>query len=128
MSLPDILRPLFHNYRVESIDPERNADLVIKTVLADATGWEQVREVFRLYGWDRVKEAVLRDFHGLRELPESALRLWMVVFAPEEWRREEEENRALSERELARKKWGARRIPPKSLEEMLGLDRDRPVM
>lgn len=118
MSLPDILRPLFHNYRVETIDPARNADLIIKTVLTDATDWDQVREVFWLYGWDRVKEAVLWDFRGLRELPESVLRLWMVVFAPEEWRREEEENRRLSERELIRKKWG--------LEEMLGLGQEGP--
>ena len=115
MSLPDILRPLFHNYRVETIDPLRNPDLVIKTVLADATSWDQVREVFRLYGWDRVRESVLRDFRGLRELPESTLRLWMVVFFPEEWRQEEEENQKLPDQELIRKKWGMRRIHPKAL-------------
>ena len=43
MSRPRILGSLFHNYQVESIDLKRDADHVIKTVLADATSWEQGR-------------------------------------------------------------------------------------
>ena len=70
---------MFHNYKVEAMEAERNPDLVIKTVVADAASWELVREVLRLYGWDGVRESVLRDFRGLREPPESALRLGASV-------------------------------------------------
>lgn len=109
MRLPDSLEKLFHNYRAESIDVRTDVDFVVKTVLRDATDWEQVRVLFDLYGWDRIKEVVLSDFRGRRELPEPVLRLWMIAFAPDEWAEEERWVAGLSGRERFVWEWGIRR-------------------
>ncbi len=78
--LPDELAGLFHNYEPASIDLDRHADLVIRTVLAGGT-WEQVLWLFREYGWDPVRQVVLADHLGLRALPEPTRRLWLAVFS-----------------------------------------------
>lgn len=71
---------MFHSYEPSSIDLDRHAGLIIRTVLASGT-WEQVLWLFREYGWERVKEVVLADHHGLRTLPEPTRRLWLAVFS-----------------------------------------------
>jgi len=70
---------LFRNYRLASLDAERDAPMVIRRVLALGT-WEQTVWLFRLYGWDRVRQVFLADLHGLRTLPASARALWETVF------------------------------------------------
>lgn len=77
--LPDILKPLFHNYALERIDPARDADWIILTVLlyGDLEHW---RWLFSTYGWDRVKAVVERDITGNRVLPHTVANFWSVVF------------------------------------------------
>lgn len=110
--LPDELAPLFHNYQPSSIDLDRHAGLVIRTVLAEGT-WEQVLWLFREYGWDRVRQVVLADHRGLRTLPEPTRRLWLAVFSDaSEGEASDDESHDPVER------WRCRRIPPR-LEELL---------
>ena len=78
-SLPDEMKPLFHNYRPEAIDLERDADLVVSTVLLYGE-WEHIVWLFRTYGWDRIEEWVARDIAGLRTLPYAVANFWSVVF------------------------------------------------
>ena len=79
------LRPaenLFRNFRVETLDADRDAGLIIQTVLAYGT-WEQIGWLFAAYGWDRISAAVRDDILGLRVLPESVRIFWGNVFYPE---------------------------------------------
>lgn len=78
-ALPADLVPLFYRYDPATIDPERDAGLIIRTVLAEGT-WDQILWLFRRYGHDRVREVVLADARGLRALPEPTLCLWLLVF------------------------------------------------
>lgn len=78
MSLPPALRELFHNVNPDSVDPQRDAGLVIRTVLASGT-WEQVLWVVRRYGVARVREVVRADVEGLRTLPEPTRALWTLI-------------------------------------------------
>lgn len=77
--LPDEIKPLFHNYRVETIDTERDAEFVIWTVLAYGD-WEELEWAFRTYGWDRIQQVVEKDLNGLNSLPRSVLNFWSIVF------------------------------------------------
>lgn len=78
MMLPPGLRELFHNVDPDSVDPDRDADLVIRTVLGSGT-WEQVLWLFRRYGAERVREVVQADVEGVRTLPEPTRALWTLV-------------------------------------------------
>ncbi|MDI3298731.1 MAG: hypothetical protein QJR08_06145 [Bacillota bacterium] len=77
--LPEILRPLFHNYAPDSIDPTRDAEWIILTVLlyGDLEHWKWL---FSTYGWERVKAVVERDLGGHRVLPHTVANFWSVVF------------------------------------------------
>lgn len=110
MTLPEMISPLFHNYDPETIDPERHAGLVIRTVLAAGT-WEQVRWLFRHYGFDRVRTIVLADCRGLRTLPEPTQRLWSLVFAGNGGTGEGDGVGAADEDPLARWRWRRRGYP-----------------
>lgn len=81
MKLPDFLAGLFRNYVFTSLDDEQHCELVVKTVLAYGE-WEQILWLFRRYGRARVGEIFLKDYYGLRSLPEATLRLWELVFVP----------------------------------------------
>jgi hypothetical protein len=80
--LPESFRPLFRNYRFETLDPDAAAELVIRTTLAYGA-WEQVEWLFEYYERQRVGEVFLNDFHGRRELPEPARHLWALAFLDE---------------------------------------------
>lgn len=105
--LPESLAPLFHRCRPESIDLDRHAGLVIRTVLSDGT-WEQVLCLFRAYGWDRVREVVLTDHRTLRTLPEPTRRLWLLVFGEEP---PEPSPRDPDEASDPLERWHCRRVP-----------------
>ncbi|MBT9260127.1 MAG: hypothetical protein KM310_10330 [Clostridiales bacterium] len=79
MSLPPRIARLFHNYRPHLIDPEKHAAFVILTVLRDGD-MDDIRWVFRKYGWDRVEEVVLSDVEGMRTLPHAVANLWSIAF------------------------------------------------
>jgi len=96
--LPKSLLPLFHNYEVDTIVPERDAAFIILTVLA-AGRWQQIKDLFALYGWERIAATVQDDLAGLRTLPDVVANFWSVVF----W------ERPLTQRSLL-EKWSPTRI------------------
>lgn len=70
---------LFQNYRIETVDLERDAGMVVRTVLTDGS-WEQIEWLFSHYGWTGV-EAVVREEPGaFRSLPESVRVFWANAF------------------------------------------------
>ena len=80
--LPDSFRKLFRNYCFNTIDPDAASEQIIITTLAYGT-WEQIEWIFSYYGWNRIREIFLDDFHGRRELPEPTRRLWVLAFLDE---------------------------------------------
>ncbi len=108
MKLPDSFAPLFRNYGFEKIDTEEQAELVVKTVLTRGS-WDQVLWIFDYYGEGRIKEVFLKDFYGLRELPEPGVCLWGLLFLDEE---EYWQERRKRENETRAERWRQRRMPP----------------
>ena len=82
MNLPESFAGLFKNYIFETLDDDRHAALVIKTVLSRGS-WEQIMWLFKRYGREKVGEVFLDDYNGLRTLPESTRRLWELLFVDE---------------------------------------------
>jgi len=82
VSLPESAASIFWNMDPELLDKERDAKLIISTVLPRG-GEDALRWLFRAYGSERVRHVVLEDARGLRTMPESVLRLWLRVLAPE---------------------------------------------
>lgn len=110
--LPKELAPLFSTrYEPSSIDLDRHSGLIIRTVLAEGT-WEQVLWLFREFGWDRVKQVVLADHHGLRTLPEPTRRLWLAVFSDAGQEQPCDEARSGDDRQDPVERWRCRRHPP----------------
>ena len=101
MDLPDSLAPLFHNHELRTVSASKHASLVIITTLSRGT-WEQIRDVFAMYGWARIEEIVCGDMKGLRTLPDAVANFWSIVF----W------GRPLSQRSAA-ERWAATRGAPK---------------
>ncbi|NPV72066.1 MAG: hypothetical protein HPY55_15780 [Firmicutes bacterium] len=99
MKLPDSFSRVFKNYIFETIDDDKHAALVVKTVLSRGS-WEQIMWLFRRYGREKVGEVFLEDYHGPRTLPESTRRLWELLFVDE------------AERQSAgdRSRWQCRRL------------------
>jgi hypothetical protein len=81
MSLPESVASIFWNVDPERLDEERDAKLIISTVLLRG-GEVALTWLFRTYGSDRVRTVVVEDARGLRTMPESVLRLWLRVLAP----------------------------------------------
>lgn len=79
MSLPPEIARLFHNYRAELIDPERDARWVILTVLRDGD-WDDHRWLFARYGWEEIARVVREDLEGLKTLPPSVANFWSLIF------------------------------------------------
>lgn len=96
-----MLEGLFRNYDPQSIDVEKHTDMIIKAVLSRGT-WEQVKWIFEQYGVQKVREVFLKDYYGLRTLPESTRRLWELVFIQEPRHGDDRVE-----------KWRCRRIPPR---------------
>ncbi len=111
MKLPDSFADLFRNYSFDKIDTEKHAELVIKTVLTRGS-WEQVLWIFDYYGKEKIKQVFLKDFYGLRELPEPVVNLWGLLFLDEEEYWQERKKR---ESENCAERWRQRRMPPDHL-------------
>lgn len=79
MKLPHFFRTLFRNYVFDTIDTENHSKFIIKTTLSQGS-WEQLLWLFEYYGKEKVSEAFLEDYYGLRSMPESACRLWELIF------------------------------------------------
>ncbi|MQL53491.1 hypothetical protein GFC01_14730 [Desulfofundulus thermobenzoicus] len=106
MRLPECLSPFFRNYAFHCLDTDEHAELVIKTVLARGT-WEQIMWLFDCYGFDKIKDVFLKDFYGLRELPDPTVNLWGLLFLDE---KEYWEHRRRRERMSLAEKWRPRRL------------------
>jgi len=100
--VPALLADLFRNYVLESLDTGRHAGMIIKTVLARGT-WRQVEWLFGHYGAETLGRVFEEDCCGLRVLPESARRLWSLVFG-------DAGSQQADEDEI--EKWRPRRVPP----------------
>jgi hypothetical protein len=100
MSLPEGVRSALWNVDPERLDLERDANLIISTVLPRG-GEEALVWLFRTYGADRIRKVVVEDARGLRTLPGSALRLWLRVLAP---------GLEVAEPSTARERWAPRRF------------------
>jgi len=79
LNLPEMFAPLFRNYQVDTIDPQKHIDLIVKTTLVHGT-WDHILWLFEYYGTDRVGKVFLEDFYGIRELPEPVVNLWGLLF------------------------------------------------
>ncbi|HEY4028157.1 MAG TPA: hypothetical protein VGO86_17150 [Candidatus Dormibacteraeota bacterium] len=82
MKLPETVSSIFWNVDPGRLDIDRDARLIVSTVLPRG-GEEALVWLFRTYGSDRVREIVVDDARGLRSMPESVLKLWLRVLAPE---------------------------------------------
>ena len=81
MSRLEPVENLFRNFHVETLEPDRDAGLIIRTVLTFGS-WEQIEWLFATYGWQQVGAVVREDLLGLRTLPESVRVFWANVFYP----------------------------------------------
>lgn len=81
MTLPEAVASIFWNVDPKRLDVERDATLVITTVLPRG-GEEALIWLFHTYGSERVRNVVVDDAQGLRTMPEGVLRLWLRVLAP----------------------------------------------
>lgn len=81
MSLEPV-EALFRNLRLETLQPDRDAPMIIRTVLTYGS-WDQIEWLFSQFEWERVREVVLADIRGMKALPESVRAFWANVFEPE---------------------------------------------
>ncbi len=103
MNLPDDFRCLFKNYVFETVDTEKHASVIIKTVLSYGR-WEQIMRLFRHYGRRKIRSVFLEDYYGLRNLPASTRSLWETIFVEE----------IVPEPDDPAEKWSPRRQVPES--------------
>ncbi|MGE5575804.1 MAG: DUF6922 domain-containing protein [Syntrophothermus sp.] len=111
MKLPNSFARLFRSYNFEELDDERQSKLIVKTVLAYGE-WEEILWLFRHYGREKIGEIFLEDYYGLRTLPESARRLWELLFVPETSPHWPTRRNLPTVQEDSAAKWRGRRIPP----------------
>lgn len=83
-TIPPTLTRYFQEYRVEDLDVERNADLIIERVLEFGTRTE-LRWLFATYGADRIRDFVRR--RGFRKLSKRAFTFWRTVLRIKEYGR-----------------------------------------
>lgn len=76
--IPELIRPLFHNYVSESIDAERDWKFVIKTVMQGGT-WEQIQWAWTFYGREKFEQVLKEDLEGCQTLARPVANFWSVV-------------------------------------------------
>ncbi|HVB77239.1 MAG TPA: hypothetical protein VNI34_05485 [Candidatus Nitrosotalea sp.] len=81
-SLPPEVQDAFWNLDPGNLEPERDRALIISTVLPRG-GTVAVRWLFGTYGPTVVREFVIRDAEGMRNLPDSDRELWLRILAPD---------------------------------------------
>lgn len=75
--IPISLRPVFQEYNLESLDPDRDAFTVIERTLARGDMCE-LRWLFRRYGSERL--GVFVQKYGARLLPRRRVKYWAFYF------------------------------------------------
>jgi hypothetical protein len=77
MMLPLSVQRLFHRYRADQLDSERDALLIIPTVLEDGNV-EDWAWLFATYGWKRLRDWVADPVHAATLSPRVEW-FWTVV-------------------------------------------------
>ena len=80
--IPPSLAICFAEYRLEALDLERDAVLIIERTLEDGTRAE-LRWLFASYGLPRIRDVVRRM--GFRKLSKRAFAFWRLVLGVEEY-------------------------------------------
>lgn len=79
--IPPTVSNLVWNVQPQALNPQRDADLLIGSVLARG-GHAAVQWLVHQYGIERITAWLLADTDGLRTLPASERRFWLLVLAP----------------------------------------------
>lgn len=82
--IPPTLTRYFQEYRVEDLDLERDADLIIERTLEFGTQ-DELRWLFATYGTGRIQDFVRR--RGFRRLSRRAFTFWLRVLGIKEYGR-----------------------------------------
>jgi hypothetical protein len=82
--IPSGLHPYFKEYDVNSLDVERDANLIIQRILEFGT-WEEVRWMFQVYGSRRIR-LFIRE-HGERWLQPVNFYYWRKLLRVRKWQR-----------------------------------------
>ena len=82
--IPPGLWPHFQEYDVQSLDLQRDANLIIQRTLEYGT-WDELRWLFRRYGVQRIR-AFLRQW-GERQLSRVTFNYWRKLLGVRRWRR-----------------------------------------
>ena len=67
MGVPDLIRPLCHNYEPDSIDLDRDWRLVIKAIMQGGE-WEQIQWAAQYYGKAKFEDVLRTDLEGNQTL------------------------------------------------------------
>ena len=82
--IPSGLEPHFQGYDVNTLDLDRDANLIIQRALEYGT-WEEVRWLFGVYGGPRIRVFVRE--RGERLLSPVTFNYWRKLFEIRQWRR-----------------------------------------
>lgn len=82
--IPSGLKPYFQEYDPETLDPDRDADLIIQRTLEYGT-WDEVRWLFGIYGGSRIRTFVRE--RGERLLSRVTFNYWRKLLGVRQWRR-----------------------------------------
>ncbi|HJX38501.1 MAG TPA: hypothetical protein VJ714_07870 [Anaerolineae bacterium] len=83
-NIPDGLRPYFQEYDPQTLDLDRDANLILQRTLEHGT-WEEVRWLFGIYGASRIRTFVQE--WGERVLSRVTFNYWRKLLGIQEWRR-----------------------------------------
>jgi len=79
MSLPPAIQRLFYRYHADRLDPDRDAAIIIPTVLAEGSldDWDWL---FGVYGWDTLVAWIAQPAHrDLLPPPMAAFWTWILL-------------------------------------------------
>ncbi len=82
MNLPERLCPLFHRYDVERLDIQRNANVIIATILQLGT-WDDIQWCFQTYGWNRIRDWIADPKASQGVLAPAVQWFWTLVLLGE---------------------------------------------
>jgi hypothetical protein len=83
MIRPTSIRRLFYRYHADRLDTDRDAAIIIPTVLAEGTleDWDWL---FAVYGWDTIAAWIAQPAHrDLLPPPLASFWVWILLGIPE---------------------------------------------
>jgi hypothetical protein len=82
-SIPIALRLFFQDYDIDSLQVERDANLILQRTL-EFGNWDDMRWLLQTYGKERIR-VFLREF-GERMLRPSTFNYWRKLFGLRRWK------------------------------------------